>query len=278
MTRTWFITGAARGIGAAIARAAIGVGDTVVATARDPAKVTQAIEAPADRLLALPLDVTNAVQVQAMVEAAIGQFGRIDVLVNNAGYGQLGIFEENEPGDAERQFATNVFGLFNVTRAVLPTMRRQRAGHIFNLSSIAGMRGGPGGGIYCSSKHAVEGLSESLSHEVASFGIHVTLVEPGFFRTDFLDDSSVRFGANPIADYAELSATLRSGYAARNHQQAGDPAKLAAAIVDLAGREKPPLRFAAGSDAVAIIGAKIDSLKAELEAWRDLSVSTDGAF
>ena len=278
MAKTWFITGAGRGIGAEIVKAALAAGDHVVATGRDPARIAETFSAAPDRLLALALDVTDARQIEEAVGTAVAQLGRIDVLVNNAGYGQLGAFEEQEAGEAERQYATNVFGLFNVTRAVLPVMRRQRAGRIFNLSSIAGIRGGPGGSLYCSSKHAVEGFSESLSHEVAPFGIRVTIVEPGFFRTDFLDGSSVRFGTGTIADYGEFSARTRSGYQERNHQQAGDPARLAAAIVDLAAHEKPPLRFAAGSDAVEIIGAKIDALRAELEAWRSLSISTDGAF
>jgi len=276
MARTWFITGATRGIGAAIAKAALAAGEQVVATARDPAKLS--LEAPADRFLALPLDVTDGAQRSAAVEAALARFGRIDILVNNAGYGHLGLFEESEPGDAERQFATNVFGLFEMTRAVLPVMRRQKSGHIFNLSSIAGLRAGPGGSLYCASKHAVEAFSEALSQEVEGLGLRVTLIEPGFFRTDFLDASSVRFGGRRVEDYAALSGQVRANYAARNHQQAGDPDKLAAAMLQLADADKPPLRFAAGSDAVEMIGAKIGRLQAELDAWRALSVSTDGTF
>ena len=276
MARTWFITGATRGIGAAIAKAALAAGEQVVATARDPAKFT--FEAPADRFLALPLDVTDGAQRSEAVRAALARFGGIDILVNNAGYGHLGLFEETEPGDAERQFATNVFGLFEMTRAVLPVMRRQKSGHIFNLSSIAGLRAGPGGSLYCASKHAVEAFSEALSQEVEALGLRVTLIEPGFFRTDFLDASSVRFGASRIEDYAALSEQVRSNYAARNRQQAGDPDKLAAAMLKLADTDKPPLRFAAGSDAVEMIDAKIGRLQAELEAWRALSVTTDGDF
>jgi len=215
--------------------------------------------------------------VESAVAAALDRFGRIDVLVNNAGYGHFGVFEESTPEEAERQFATNVFGLFDVTRAVLPAMRRQRAGHVINISSVAGIRGGPGGSLYCASKHAVEGFSESLAHEVAPFGIGITLVEPGFFRTDFLDSSSVRYGADAIADYAGQSATIRARYAERNHRQAGDPDKLAAVIVDLAGRDAPPFRFAAGTDAVAIVEAKIQRLQGDLDAWRALSITTDGA-
>jgi NAD(P)-dependent dehydrogenase (short-subunit alcohol dehydrogenase family) len=278
MVRTWFVTGAARGIGAEVVKAALTVGDQVVATGRDPQRIAETFKAAGDRVLALALDVADEAQPQVAVDAAMARFGRIDVLVNNAGYGQLGAFEQQTPADARRQFDTNVFGLFNVTRAVLPVMRAQRAGRIFNISSIGGMRGGPGGSLYAATKFAIEGFSESLSHETAPFGIKVTIVEPGFFRTDFLDASSVRFAAGEIADYAEFNATLKAGYDTRNHQQLGDPAKLGGAIVDLAGRDKPPLRFAAGSDAVEIIGAKIASLRTELEAWAGLSATTDGVW
>ena len=271
---TWFITGAARGIGAHTVQAALAAGHNVVATARKRDSITLAD----DRLLALDLDVTDAAQAQAAVQAAVARFGRIDVLVNNAGYGQLGLFEESTAADAEQQFATNVFGLFHVTRAVLPVMRAQRAGHVFNLSSIAGMRGIPGGSLYCASKFAVEGFSEGLAQELAPFGIRVTIVEPGAFRTDFLDGQSMRFGSQAIADYAAQSAQISAGFGARNHLQPGDPARLAAVLLQLAAHPAPPLRFAAGSDAVAVIGTKIEALRGELEAWQALSVTTDGAF
>lgn len=278
MGKVWMVTGATRGIGAEIARAALDSGDRVVATGRDAGAIAEVFADAGDRVLALALDVTDRATIAAAVDAAVAAFGGIDVLVNNAGYGHLGLFEETAPNDAERQYRTNVFGLFDVTRAVLPVMRRQRSGYIVNLSSIAGIRGGLGGSLYCSSKFAVEGFSESLAQELAPFGIHVTLVEPGFFRTDFLDSSSVRFGDMPIDDYAELSAQIRAGYAARNHQQAGDPAKLAARIVEFAGHDAPPFRFPAGSDAVEVVLAKIERLTRELDAVRALSVTTDGAF
>ncbi|WP_158818334.1 oxidoreductase [Methylocapsa sp. S129] len=278
MSKTWFVTGASRGIGAAIVKAALAAGDRVVATGRDPAKVAQAFEASPDKLLIAALDVAVETQAEAAVEAALERFGGVDVLVNNAGYGLLGPFEQSEPEQIGRQFATNVFGVFNVTRAVLPVMRRQRAGRIFNITSIGGLRGGPGGSLYSATKFAVEGFSESLALEVAEFGIKMTLVEPGFFRTDFLDESSIRYNDRPIADYAALSTRLKEFYGPRNHQQAGDPAKLAKVLVDLARHEKPPLRFVAGSDAAAMFETKIASVKAELEAWRALSVTTDGEF
>jgi NAD(P)-dependent dehydrogenase (short-subunit alcohol dehydrogenase family) len=278
MTKTWFVTGASRGIGAAIVKAALAGGDRVVATGRDPAKVAQAFEASPDKLLVAALDVAVEEQAEAAVEAAVERFGGVDVLVNNAGYGLLGPFEQSEPEQIAQQFATNVFGVFNVTRAVLPIMRRQRAGRIFNITSIGGLRGGPGGSLYSATKFAVEGFSESLALEVAEFGISITLVEPGFFRTDFLDESSIRYNDRSIADYAALSKRLKEYYGPRNHQQAGDPAKLAKVLVDLSSHEKPPLRFVAGSDAVAMFETKIASVKAELEAWRGLSVITDGEF
>lgn len=277
MVKTWFVTGATRGIGAEIVKAALAAGDNVAATGRNVEALRKAFPA-SDALLCLALDVTDRGQITAAVETTLARFGRIDVLVNNAGFGLLGLFEETAPTDAEHQFATNVFGLFDVTRAVLPAMRAERTGHIFNLSSIAGIRGGPGASLYCASKHAIEGFSESLSHEVAPFGIRVTLIEPGFFRTDFLDPSSLKTAAHPVADYAETSKAIHEGYAARNHQQAGDPAKLAAVTVRLANEANPPLRFAAGSDAVEIVTAKIARLQGDLDAWRSVSVSTDGAF
>lgn len=278
MSKIWFVTGAARGIGAETVKAALAAGDKVVATGRDADKVARAFDAGPERLLALTLDVTDPAQAETAATVAVERFGCIDVLVNNAGYGQLGIFEENSPETAERQFAVNVFGLFDVTRAVLPVMRRQRAGHIFNITSIAGIRGGAGASLYCASKFAVEGFSESLAQEVAPFGIRVTLIEPGYFRTDFLDATSVGWGDNPIGDYAGMSAELRGFFEDRNHQQAGDPAKLGALLVDLAGRAEPPLRFPVGSDAVAVSAERIESLRAEFDAWRDLSATTDGTF
>jgi len=278
MTKTWFITGASRGFGVEIAKAALKAGDRVVATGRNRDAVAAAVGPDGDTLLSLPLDVTDEKAVHKAVEQAVKKFGGIDVLVNNAGYGHLGIFEENCIKDAEAQFATNVFGVFKVTWAVLPVMRAARSGRIFNLSSIAGLRGGEGGSLYSASKFALEGFSESLSKEVAPFGIFVTIIEPGFFRTDFLSAESVKFGKKPIEDYAKLSERLRGFYAQRNGQQAGDPAKLAAVFVRLASDPAPPIRFVAGSDAVGILETKLCTLQKELGAWRELSMSTDGGY
>jgi len=276
--KTWFITGAARGLGAGIARAALDAGDRIVAAGRNREALVKAFGADSDSVLSVALDVTNPAAIASAVEAATARFGRIDVLVNNAGYGHLGIFEETTAQDARTQFDTNVFGLFEMTRAVLPVMRAQRSGHVFNISSIGGLMGGESGSIYCASKFAVEGFSESVAQEVRPFGIHLTIIEPGFFRTDFLDASSIRYGDNPIADYAEASAAIRAFYDARSHNQAGDPAKLGQALVTLANAENPPVRWSAGTDAIGVVEMKADGLKAELDAWRALSASTDGDF
>lgn len=276
--RTWFVTGASRGLGAGIVRAALDGGDRVVATARRRETLAETLGPDGDNLLTVALDVTRPDQVQAAVDAALARFGRIDVLVNNAGYGHLAVFEETTADDARAQYDTNVFGLMHVTRAVLPGMRANRSGRIFNISSVGGIVGGESGTLYCASKFAVEGFSESLAGEVGRFGIQVTVVEPGFFRTDFLEPTSVRHGSAAVADYAEAAAALKGFYDARSRNQAGDPAKLGQALVTLADAPRQPVRWAAGTDAVGMIEAKLASMKAELDAWRDLSLGTDGAF
>ena len=271
--RVWFITGASRGFGALIAKEALAAGDAVVATARDPRTVTAQL-GEHDRLLATRLDVTQEDQAHEAVAAALKRFGRIDVLVNNAGYGLLGAVEEASAQEVERLFSTNVFGLLNVTRAVLPTMRRQRAGRVINMSSLGGYVSFPGWGVYCSSKFAVEGLSEALRAELAPLGIKVTVVEPGYFRTDFLDDRSLTTVA-PIADYATSAGATRALAVERNHAQQGDPAKLAKAMLVLVDAAEPPLRLALGSDAIERVEMKNAAVATELAAWRTLSVSTD---
>lgn len=276
MNKVWLVTGASRGLGAHIAQAALDAGDFVVVTARKRTALDEHFNQHPDRVLKLALDVTDQAQAHAAADAALTRFGRIDVLVNNAGYGQLGPFETNAQTDVERQFHTNVFGVFNLCRAVLPLMRSQRSGHVFNLSSMGGLIGMGGAALYSASKFAVEGFSESLAQEVASFGIRVTLVEPGVFRTDFLDASSMAFGSEQIADYSAFVEKLQASCAAGNHRQTGDPAKLGQALVVLANSEKPPLRYLAGSDAYTQVSAKLARMRDEIERWRELSVSTDG--
>jgi len=275
MSKTWFITGASRGLGADIAAAALKAGDNVVATGRQRAAVSDRLGPDNDRLLSLSLDVSHAAQAGDAVAAALERFGSLDVLVNNAGYGHIGFFEEASPADIEAQYATNVFGLFNVTRAALPALRAAGQGHIFNLSSTAGLRGIAAGSLYCSSKFAVEGFSESLRHELAPFAIQVTIVEPGPFRTDFLTPESIRFAALELPEYDERRSTMRASFEQRNGKQQGDPARLAEAIVTLSREPAAPLRFAAGALAVDTFDAKLAAMKAELDAWRTLGVSTD---
>jgi NAD(P)-dependent dehydrogenase (short-subunit alcohol dehydrogenase family) len=278
MPKTWFITGASRGLGAEIVRAAVRAGHQVIAGARNPKAVTDNLGRNSDQVLAVELDVTDASATRAAVDAALSRFGAIDVLVNNAGYGHYGFFEESTIDDAKDQFATNLFGVLYVTWAILPTMRAARKGRIFNLSSLGGLIGAQLASLYCATKFALEGFSESLAKEVAPFGIHVTIIEPGPFRTDFLTPRSIRFGQKRIADYDDRRAALLAGVEERNGRQPGDPARLAEAIVSLAETDTPPLRFLAGSVAVSAAEAKLAGMREEFDRWRQLSVSTDGNY
>jgi NAD(P)-dependent dehydrogenase (short-subunit alcohol dehydrogenase family) len=274
MAKTWFITGASRGFGALYVKEALAAGDAVVATARNPKSVEESVGTH-PQLLPLALDVTQEAQAQAAAAAAVERFGRIDVLINNAGFGLLGAVEEATQEEISRLYATNVFGLLAVTRAVLPYMRRQRSGHVINISSIGGYAGHEGWGVYCSTKFAVEGLTEALAAELKPLGIHATVVEPGFFRTDFLDASSLTVSPTVISDYEETVGAMRNFAARANHAQPGDPAKLAKAMVALVNSPEPPVRMPFGSDTVARIEAKNAGVAAELARWRELSLSTD---
>jgi NAD(P)-dependent dehydrogenase (short-subunit alcohol dehydrogenase family) len=274
--RTWFITGASRGFGELIAKKALAAGDAVIATARK----TEGLAARFDHhpnLLTVPLDVTNEAQAHQAVAEGIKRFGQIDILVNNAGYGLLGAVEEASKEEIEPLFATNVFGILAVTRAVLPHMRRRRSGHVINISSIGGYGAYHGWGVYGATKFAVEGLSEALHQELKPLGVHVTVVEPGFFRTDFLDATSLVTSSNQIADYADTVGAMRSFAADANHGQPGNPAKLADAFLTLVNADNPPLRLPLGSDTVARIEQKNRSVAAELAQWRDVALSTDFA-
>jgi NAD(P)-dependent dehydrogenase (short-subunit alcohol dehydrogenase family) len=275
MNKIWFITGSAGGIGAGIAKAALAAGHKVVATDIDLDRLRTTYAAYADQVLTAQLDIRDPAQAAAAADAALARFGRIDVLVNNAGYGQFGPFEEIEAGAIERQLATNVLGTFNVTRAVLPVMRRQRAGYLINMSSNGGFKGVAGASMYSASKFAIEGFSESLEQEIAGFGIKLTIVEPGAFRTDFLDDRMLKYGSGAIDDYAEHRAKAKAVFEARNHNQVGDPDKLGQALVYLADEASPPLRFIAGADALKVVEDKLLHVAGEVKRWRSLSVSTD---
>ncbi|MEM5295756.1 oxidoreductase [Burkholderia sp. JPY481] len=274
--RVWFITGASRGIGALIAEAALADGNAVVAAGRKVAAITERLGESA-ALLPVELDVTNEAQAKAAVQAAVEKFGRIDVLVNNAGFGLLGAVEESADKDVRRMYDTNVFGLLNVTRAVLPAMRANRSGHVINISSIGGYRAAAGFGVYSSTKFAVEGITEALHAELKPLGIHATVVEPGYFRTDFLDASSLVVAPDVIDDYDETSGAVRRKAMQLNHNQPGDPARLAAAMIALVDAASPPLRLPLGTDTLAAIAAKNAYVTQETEAWKDLSSSTDFA-
>jgi NAD(P)-dependent dehydrogenase (short-subunit alcohol dehydrogenase family) len=268
--KVWLITGAGRGMGAEIARAALAAGHAVVATARTTGTVTAAL-GKNDDLLAVKLDVTDPADAEAAVRAAVGRFGRIDVLVNNAGNFYAGFFEEISPGDFRAQVETTLFGPVNVTRAVLPVMRAQRSGLVVAISSTAGIAGQEFCTAYAAAKFGVEGWIESLTPEVAPFGIRTMLVEPGFFRTELLTPESTKYAEPSIDVYAERTKQTIAAWNGMNGQQGGDPAKLASALVQLAGQEEPPLRFAAGADAVATVEQKAKALLAQAGAYRELS-------
>ncbi len=271
----WFVTGASRGFGAEIVEKALAAGHSIVAAARDPHAVEARFPDAGDQLLPVALDVLDESQAAAAVEAAVQRFGRIDIVVNNAGRGLLSAVEEASDPAARAVFDTNVFGILNVLRAVLPTLRAQRSGRIINLSSIGGFGGAAGWGIYCATKFAVEGFSEALAQEVGPLGIDVIIVEPGYFRTDFLDASSLSTEGTVIDDYAETAGATRRHASDVNHEQPGDPVKAAAAIVEIASAERPPLRIQLGRDAFTGVAGKLKFVAEEQAAWRDLSVSTD---
>jgi NAD(P)-dependent dehydrogenase (short-subunit alcohol dehydrogenase family) len=270
--KVWFVTGAGRGMGVDIAKAALAAGHAVVATGRNPDTVTTALGQD-DDLLAVKLDVTDPADAQAAVQAAVDRFGRIDVLVNNAGNFYAGFFEELSPEDFRAQVETLLFGPLNVTRAVLPVMRAQRSGLVIAISSTAGLVGAEFNSAYAAAKFAVEGWIESLAPEVAPFGIRTMVVEPGFFRTDLLTPESTSYAEPSIDDYAERTTQTVAAWNAMNGQQGGDPAKLANVLVQLASQDEPPRRFVAGADAIATVEQKAKDLLAQVDAYRELSSS-----
>src|SRR5436309_1729979 len=270
MSKVWFITGAGRGMGTDIANASLAAGNAVVATGRSPKKVAAAVGA-ADDLLLVKLDVTDPADAKAAVEATVERFGRIDVLVNNAGNFYAGFFEELPPEHFRAQVETNLFGPLNVTRAVLPVMRAQRSGLVVTISSLAGIVGGEFNSAYAAAKFALEGWMESLTPEVAPFGIRTMLVEPGFFRTELLEDTSTTWPQPRINDYAERTRQTVAAWHGMSGRQGGDPAKLANALVQLAGQDQPPLRWVAGADAVEAVERKARTLLAEVDVYRELS-------
>jgi len=277
MSKVWFITGAGSGIGAGTAKAALRAGDCVVATGRNLGKVRDAYrDVASERLAFVQLDVADEAQANPAVEEAVRRFGRIDVLVNNAGYSLLGNFEQLATADIERQFATNFWGVVYPMRAVLPVMRKQRSGHIINISSVAGVVGLKHCAAYGASKFAVEGLSLSVATEVEQFGIKVSVVEPGFFRTDLLDPRNVSWATNAIEDYA-AEGSSEAMWSPYHGTQPGDPGKLGDALVTIAAMESPPKLFVAGSDALSVITPVVEARLQSTRAHEGLSRSTDGA-
>jgi NAD(P)-dependent dehydrogenase (short-subunit alcohol dehydrogenase family) len=270
--RVWFITGTSSGLGRALAQAALDHGDRVVATARSTDRITDLERRFGDRAVALPLDVTDAGQARTAIDAAVRAFGRIDVVVNNAGYGALGAVEELTDDELRRQFETNLFGALNVTRAALPQLRRQRSGHIVQLSSLSATVANPGEGAYVGSKAALQGLSESLAKEVAPLGIRVTILQPGPFRTDFAGRSLQK--AEPIDDYAATVGAARELLRELDGAQPNDPTRGAEAIIHAVEADNPPLRLALGRDAIEAIRSELDEQRAELDAWAEVGGAT----
>jgi len=275
MSKVWFITGAGSGIGAGTAKAALKASDRVVATGRNVQKVRDALrEVAGDDLYVLPLDVSDEAQVTMAVDQAVKKFGRIDVVLNTAGYSLLGNFEELGTQEIERQFATNFWGVLYVMRATLPVMRKQRSGHIINMSSVAGVVGLKHCSAYGASKFAVEGLSLSVVEEIEKFDIKVTVVEPGFFRTDLLAETNVKWPSKRIDDYAAIELSAKEIWSPYAGTQPGDPDKLGHVLVKLAGMASPPRLFVAGSDAIAAVTPSVEARLKATHALADLSNST----
>ncbi|NUR62113.1 MAG: SDR family NAD(P)-dependent oxidoreductase [Catenulispora sp.] len=270
----WFVTGASRGLGAEITREALDRGHSVIATARDALAVLQAYPEKPDGLLAVNADVTEPAQLTAAVAAGLAAFGRIDTVVNNAGYGLVGAIEEASDKAVRELFEVNVFGVLNTLRATLPTLRAQRSGHVVNIGSVGGFATAAAIGLYGASKFAVEAISEALRGELAPLGVRVTIVEPGGFRTDFLNDSSLQVEPASIADYAAATRPVREALAGVAGRQAGDPVKAAKAIVGITEVPEPPLRLQLGADAIERVEAKLDLVRRELDEWRHVALST----
>ncbi|MBR8832772.1 MAG: SDR family NAD(P)-dependent oxidoreductase [Stigonema ocellatum SAG 48.90 = DSM 106950] len=271
--KVWLITGSSTGFGRSLTEAVLKHGHRVVATARKPEQLSDLVDQYPETAKAVRLDVTNTQQVHDAVKSSVDAFGHIDVLVNNAGYGTIGALEEVSEEAIQRQFATNVFGALNMIKAVLPGLRQQRSGHILNISSVGGFVSFAGTGIYCSTKFALEGLSEALSKEVAPLGIKVTIIEPGAFRTDF-NGRSLATPEHLIDDYASTSGEFLKWIRETDGTQPGDPDKAAQAMIQAVESHNPPLRLALGADALHLISEKLSSVKAEMEAWKQVSINT----
>ncbi len=273
-SKVWIITGASRGIGLEIVKAALEVGDKVFATVRkNPEELS--LQLASSNLKVGILDVTNEAQARNIATEAIEHFGKIDVLVNNAGYGLLSAVEEASDEEVKQNYEVNVFGLLKVTRAVLPFMRAQKSGHIINISSVGGLTGIVGWGLYGSTKFAVEGITETMAKELAPLGIHATTVAPGFFRTEFLDQSSLIRTTNVIDDYHETVGAMRDFATQVNKKQPGDPLKLAKAFIQLVDAQNPPVHLPLGNDTLQMFGEKMSQMNQEIEEWHEVITGTD---
>lgn len=273
--KTWFITGTSQGIGLILVKKLLEQGYNVAATARNAEVLKKAVGSLSAQFLPLQVDLIDEKSVKQAVESTIAQFGSIEYLVNNAGYGLIGGIEESSDAEVRANFDVNVFGLLNVTRAVLPYMRKKKFGHIINISSVFGLLAGAGWGIYCSTKFAVEAISEALVQEVKPFGIKVTIIEPGYVRTNFLNSTSLIASKDPIVDYKEIREAVRAHQEDLGGKQLGDPEKVAALIQQVTIMETAPLHLLTGSDAYQFANYKIDSLKNEIEANKEHTFSTD---
>lgn len=273
--QVWFVTGASKGLGLSLAKQLLEAGHAVAATSRNRAELSNAVGRTNDNFVSLEVDLKSETSVQTAVQTTIDHFGRIDVVVNNAGYGLVGSVEELTDGEARDNFDINVFGSLNVIRHVMPQLRKQQSGHILNVSSIAGFTGGfPGFGIYCATKFALEGLSESLAVEAKDFGIKVTIVEPGYFRTEFLTSGSLGVPAHPIDAYEAVRATQAAHQNQINGNQPGDPEKAVAALIRIANEPNPPLHLFLGQDAYDLAHQKINAVRGDLETWKALTAAT----
>ena len=273
--KVWFITGASKGLGLELAKKLLAEGYKVAATSRSEEALVKVLGNASENFLPLEMDLVDEKSVKNAIDKTINHFKTIDVLVNNAGYGLLGALEELTDAESRKNYEVNVFGLLNVIRNTMPILRENKSGHIFNISSVGGYYGEfPGWGIYCSTKFAVAGLTESLSAEVKEFGVHATIVYPGYFRTDFLKDSSLLLPQNPIADYKEVRQSESAHKDDINENQPGDPVKLAEALIKASEDQNPPLHLFLGEDAYNMANQKIASVQKELEGWKSVSIST----
>ncbi|QSB26428.1 SDR family NAD(P)-dependent oxidoreductase [Flavobacterium sp. CLA17] len=274
--KVWFVTGASKGLGLILVQKLLREGFRVAATSRDINSLIKEVSAASEQFLPLEMDLVTESSVHAAVARTISHFKTIDVVVNNAGYGQIGTLEELSDEEARQNFDVNVFGLLNVIRNTMPHFRANRSGHFFNISSIGGYHGGfPGWGIYCSTKFAVSGLTEGLKAEAKAFGVKVTLVYPGYFRTSFLSSDSMGLPKNPIADYEEARQSVLTHQNEINGNQPGDPEKAVAALIQISKEKNPPLHLFLGEDAYNMANAKIEEVEAELEAWKAMTIATN---